>query len=290
MRKFVRIISAVVVLLFFSFCNLPKPDHTVTVMTFNIRFDNPGDGINAWSNRIPVTKAYMSQETPDILGVQESLYHQNLDLLEIMPGYAYVGTGRDDGKEGGEFSPIFYRKEVFELLEDAQFWLSETPDVPGSIGWEAILPRVVTWAKLKHVQSGKELFVFNTHYSHVSDLARRKSMEFMADKINEIAGDHPVIVLGDFNITQGSDLYHHMVAHLEEKNGLQNAEYLSQQPVSLADATFNAFRDGIEPRVIDYIFVDNNFDVLSYAVDIVKEDEVFISDHWPVKAVLKLKP
>ncbi len=288
MKKHFLTIKLVIVLFGWISCSPQKTEQTIKVMTYNVRFDNPADGINAWPNRIPLNEAYMRQETPDIVGMQENLHHQNLDLLRIMPGYAYVGTGRDDGKEGGEFSPIFYRTDVFELLDDSQFWLSETPDVPGSIGWEAVLPRIVTWAKLKHLQSGMELYVFNTHYSHVSDLARKKSMEFMSEKINEIAGDHPVIVLGDFNITKGSDLYHHMITHLKENNGLQNAQYLSKEPVTGADATFNAFRDGIEPRVIDYIFVDENFQVLSYAVDIVKDGEIFISDHWPVQAVLRL--
>lgn len=290
MKKHFLIIKLVIVLFAWIGCGPQRSEQIIKVMTYNVRFDNPADGINAWPNRIPLNQEYMNQEMPDIVGMQENLHHQNLDLLRIMPGYAYVGTGRDDGKEGGEFSPVFYRTDVFELLDNSQFWLSETPDVPGSIGWEAVLPRIVTWAKLKHSQTGMELFVFNTHYSHVSDLARRKSMEFMSDKINEIAGEHPVIVLGDFNITKGSDLYHHMVAHLKENNGLLNAEYLSQKPVTWADATFNAFRDDIDPRVIDYIFVDENFEVLSYAVDIVKDGEIFISDHWPVKAVLKLKP
>lgn len=272
-----------------SSCGSPEKDVTIKVMTFNVRFDNPGDGVNAWPNRIPIVEKYMNEEMPDIVGMQENLHHQNQDLLQIMPGYAYVGTGRDDGKEGGEFSPIFYRKEVFELLEDAQFWLSETPDVPGSIGWEAIFPRVVAWAKLQHIESGNALFVFNTHFSHVSDLARRKSMEFMAEQVNAIAGAYPIIVMGDFNITKGSDLYFDMIAHLDQNNNLSNAEYLSETPVKNADATFNAFRDDIAPRVIDYIFVDDHFDVLSYGVDKVKEGDVFISDHWPVRAELRVR-
>jgi len=287
MKKFALLLS--LLFLFFAFCNTQKPEQQLKVMTFNIRYDNPNDAPNHWQARIPVVQQYMNQEMPDILGVQESLFHQNEDLLRIMPGYAYIGTGRDDGRQSGEYSPIFYRTNKLELLENGQFWLSETPHVPGSIGWEAILPRVVSWGKFRYLESGRVLFVFNTHFSHVSDLARRKSMEFMSLKIKEIAGDQPIVVTGDFNITKGSELYHHMIAHLKENNNLQNAEFISRDPVVDADATFNAFRHDIEPRVIDYIFVDHHFSVQSYRVDKILENDVFISDHWPVTAVVSLK-
>ncbi len=276
-------------LLLFNFCSSEPPGHEIKVMSLNVRFDNPADGINAWEHRIPLMETYMAEEMPDILGVQESLHHQNEDLLQIMSGYAYVGTGRDDGLRSGEFSPVFYRTQTFTLMEHGQFWLSETPDIPGSIGWEAILPRVVSWAKLKHRESEREMVVFNTHFSHVSDLAREKSMEFMSDQIQKIAGEFPVIVTGDFNITKGSPLYDYMIDHLEQNNGLRNVEYYSQQPVVNADNTFNAFRDDTDPRVIDFIFTDNQFEVKNFSVDQVKDDGFFISDHWPIKAVLQLK-
>jgi endonuclease/exonuclease/phosphatase family metal-dependent hydrolase len=269
--------------------NLQAQDHQIKVMSFNVRFDNPADGINAWEYRLPIIKDYMEQETPDIIGMQESLHHQNLDLLKIMPSYQYVGTGRDDGKESGEFSPIFFRTDRFTLIDHSRFWLSETPDVPGSIGWEAVLPRIVTWVKLRHTESGKDLYVFNTHFSHVSDLARRKSMEFMSEQIKSIAGDERVIVTGDFNITKGSQLYYDMLEQFQEYNDLQNTELISGEPVFDAESTFNAFRHDTEPRVIDYIFTDSHFDVLSYGVDKAIRNCVFISDHWPVKAVLVLK-
>ncbi len=254
------------------------------VMTFNVRFDNPGDGINAWEHRIPLAEKYISKVAPDIIGIQESLHHQNTDMIKIMPGYQYIGTGRDDGRQGGEYSPIFFRSDRFELLGYGQFWLSDTPDVPGSIGWEAVLPRVVAWARLKDGESGLDLYVFNTHFSHVSDLARRKSMEFMSEQIRKIAGDHRVIVTGDFNITRGSELYDDMLAHFYRNNRLQNAELISRTPAVGAESTFNAFREKVAARVIDYIFVSDHFRVAAYQVDRFKQDGVFISDHWPVWA------
>lgn len=276
-----RIIPLIFLLL--TFCTPEKPAHELKVMSFNVRFDNPDDGINAWPNRIRLVEKYMNDEMPDILGVQESLFHQNEDLLAIMPGYAYVGSGRDDGENGGEFSPIFFRTDKFELLDHSQFWLSETPDAPGSIGWAAVLPRVVAWAKLKHKESGKVVFVFNTHFSHVSDEARRKSMEFLSDQIREIAGDSRVILTGDFNIIKGSELYYEMQDRFLEQNFLQNAELILQEPYTGGKSTFNAFRRDMEPRVIDFIYVNEYFSVKIYSIDKITEGDIFISDHWPVK-------
>lgn len=261
--------------------------YEIKVMTFNIRFDNPQDAPNHWSARLPLVGRYLNEEKPDIMGVQEALFHQNADLLNILPGYAYVGTGRDDGQLGGEFSSLFYRTDVFEVIEHSQFWLSENPHTAGSVGWEAILPRVVAWAKLRHIHSGQTVFAFNTHFSHVSDLARRRSMEFMAGMMHEIAGDAPVIVTGDFNIRRGSDLYNDMVDHFYRNNLLQSAA-LAPEVEHTNEATFNGFSDEDHDAVIDYIFVSPHFKVRSYDVDLIREDGVFISDHWPVKATVKL--
>ncbi|TVQ82947.1 MAG: endonuclease/exonuclease/phosphatase family protein [Bacteroidetes bacterium] len=279
-------ISLAILILIFAGCTPRTTTYELTVMTFNVRFDNPNDGINAWPNRIPLVEKYMNENLPDIVGMQENLHHQNEDLLRIMPGYAYVGTGRDDGEKGGEFSPIFFRTDVFELLDHSQFWLSETPDIPGSIGWAAVLPRVVVWAQLKHRESGKELFVFNTHFSHVSDEARRRSMQFLSDQIEAIAGENRVIVTGDFNITKGSELYYEMLERFAMQNNLQNAELLATETFNSDAGTFNAFRHNIEPRVIDFIFVDDHFTVETYSIDLVKDGDIFISDHWPVKVQL----
>ncbi len=287
MKKLIYIVP--VLLILFTNCTTQPSQVELKVISFNMRFDNPGDAPNDWPSRMPLVETYMKNEMPDVMGVQEALYHQNEDMLKMMPGYAYIGSGRDDGKQSGEFSSVFYNTKILEILEDSQFWLSETPDVPGSIGWEAVLPRVVCWARFKHVESGKEFYFFNTHYSHVSDLARERSMEFMSEKIKEIAGDEPVIVTGDFNITQGSELYNYMESHLKEQNNLQNSSLIAEEVIPPADNTVTGFRDEIRPRVIDYIFVNEHFNVKSYAVDTYKQDSLFISDHWPVRVLLQTK-
>ena len=259
-------------------------EHELTVMTFNVRFDNPADGENRWEARIPIVRTYMEEAAPDIVGMQEVLVNQIEDLLDIMPGYAYVGTGRDDGRTGGEYSPIYYREDRFNLRDHGQFWLSETPEVPGSRSWDAAITRIVTWAALEDRQSGKTIYAFNTHFDHRGVQARLNSIELMAERITEIAGDKPVITVGDFNIRKESDDYKFMVSTFADRNGLTNAELISEAPVTGAESTFNGFRTDIEPRVIDFIFVDGNFSVSSYRVDEVMENGIFISDHWPVVA------
>jgi endonuclease/exonuclease/phosphatase family metal-dependent hydrolase len=288
MKLFKSLVIIIFYVMFFSGCSQQMKPVELKVISFNIRFDNPGDAPNNWPYRVPLVESYLQSEMPDLMGVQEALYHQNEEILRLMPGYAYIGTGRDDGWQSGEYSSVFYNTEKLVIIEHNQFWLSETPDVPGSIGWEAVLPRVVCWAHFKHLKSGFTFYLFNTHYSHVSDLARKMSLEFMSKKIKEIAGDHPVIVTGDFNITKGSDLYNHMESHLKEQNGLHNAELIAHEVVHPVDNTFNGFRNEINPRVIDYIFVNDHFDVKNYAVDQYKQDNLFVSDHWPVRANLQV--
>ncbi len=253
-------------------------------MTFNIRYDNPADGENRWESRIPVVTAYMDSTAPDIAGMQEVLHNQIVDLQNMMPGYSFIGTGRDDGKTGGEYSPIFFREDRFILHDHSQFWLSETPGVPGSRSWDAAITRIVSWAALEDRKSGEIIYAFNTHFDHRGVEARRKSAELISEKIREIAGTSPVLLMGDFNIRRNSDDYIFMNRVFTENNRLTNAEMISEAPVTGAESTFSGFRHDIEPRVIDFIFVDDNFNVIFYRVDEVMENGIFISDHWPVIA------
>lgn len=265
------------------------------VVTFNIRYANPADGVNRWENRIPVVRSYFAQEMPDIIGMQEVLHSQILDLQNMLPGYSYVGTGRDDGKQGGEYSPIFYQDDVLNLIEHSQFWLSETPDIPGSRSWDAAITRIVTWAKFEHKASGKTFYCFNTHFDHRGVFARQMSSNLMSEKISTIAGSSPVIAMGDFNIrknhaTLGSALYYNLTGVFKDNNSLLNSEYISNTPVNTGGATSNGFRPnwtvGQAGDAIDYIFVNDRFNVESYRVDRIMDGEVFISDHWPVVSIL----
>ncbi|RYD45905.1 MAG: endonuclease/exonuclease/phosphatase family protein, partial [Verrucomicrobiaceae bacterium] len=176
--------------------------------TYNIRYDNPGDVEkgNSWQQRAPVIAGLIRFHEFDVLGTQEAFHHQLLDLQKLLPDYAYVGCGRDDGKEAGEHAAIFYRKDKFTLLDSGTFWLSQTPEKPGK-GWDADLPRICTWAKLRKNGDGKVLFAFNTHFDHRGVQARLESARLIVARIREIAKDEPVILTGDFNVDQTSESY-----------------------------------------------------------------------------------
>ena len=267
------------------------------VMTFNVRYDNPKDGINQWNNRIPVIKSYFSTDKPDIIGMQEVMHNQLLDLKNILQEFEYIGKGRSNGKTEGEYCPVFYKKDKFKLLEDSQFWLSETPEIAGSKDWDAAITRIVTWAKFEHKISSKIFYFFNTHFDHKGIVAKQMSTDLMSEKIKTIAGDYPVIVTGDFNIRKNlredqnpmiKALYYNLTGTFYDNNSLSDTKTISIIPSKTigATGTRNFRRDsshiGNAGDAIDYIFVSEHFDVETYGVDRVMKGKVFISDHWPV--------
>ncbi|MEE4178500.1 MAG: endonuclease/exonuclease/phosphatase family protein [Bacteroides sp.] len=274
----------------FLFLSCSKREIEIKVISFNVRFDNPGDGNNAWPNRIPLVKQYLEEESPDIIGFQEALHHQVEDLSAMLPGYDWVGSGRDDGKEQGEYTPVFFKKSEFELADKGQFWLSYTPEIPGSIGPGALLPRITTWAKLIHKPSKTSLYFFNTHFSHVSDEARQLSAEIIAEKMKQIAGKAPLILTGDFNIEYGSDTYQLVSQQFLAGNQLINtfAKNMEENTAELPK-TYNGFSEANTGAFIDFIFTKKSFSIKGYSVDKVKAGDIFISDHWPVKILLELK-
>jgi len=161
-------------------------------MTFNIRLDTPADGDNAWPYRKEMAASMVRFHRADVAGLQEVLHHQVTQLDSLLQDYARIGTGRDDGARNGEYSPIFYNKEKLECLQNGQFWLSENPGTPG-IGWDAACPRIVTWGKFRNRHNRKTFYHFNTHFDHVGQTARRESARLIKRKIQEIAGDAPVV-------------------------------------------------------------------------------------------------
>jgi endonuclease/exonuclease/phosphatase family metal-dependent hydrolase len=289
------IIRTIIFLLTISItgCN-SKNDYKLHVVTFNIRLDLARDGVNRWENRVPLVYSYFNEEKPDIIGMQEVLHSQLLDLNDMLTDYDYVGTGRSDGIHGGEYSPIYFRTDRFELINHSQVWLSENPYSAGSIGWDAAYPRVVTWAELKDRKAGKIIYVFNTHFDHRGMEARKESIRLMSETMSTVAEDAPLIAMGDFNIRKnhpdiGNELYSVLIDTFMGSNFLLNSEYISKNPTLSAGATFNGFRENwrdAPPYAIDYIFVNESFDVNEYRIDHVTEGEVFISDHWPVISIL----
>ncbi|UGU15081.1 endonuclease/exonuclease/phosphatase family protein [Sinomicrobium kalidii] len=261
-------------------------DSTLTVFSYNIRYANPGDGINTWEHRREWLAESISFFEGDIVGAQEVLHSQLKDLLSLLPEYAYVGVARDDGRTKGEFSPILYRKDRFELLQNETFWLSDTPEKVGSVGWDAALPRIVTWAKFRDRNTGKIFFFFNTHFDHKGEQARRESAKLIASKVKKIAGNLPAFITGDFNSTPDSEAYGVMDADEDIFNTSEKAEK-SYGP----DFTFNGWKINPDPEkhhVIDYIFFKGNIKIYKHHVLDIQRGERFASDHYPVIVKAKL--
>jgi endonuclease/exonuclease/phosphatase family metal-dependent hydrolase len=253
------------------------------VISFNVRYASDGDGINKWDNRVPLIKTYFEENEPDILGMQEVLPRQLEDLKKLLPDYGFVAAGRSDGKAKGEACPVFYRKDLFNRIESGNFWLSETPDEPGSMDWDTHFPRIVTWVHLVSKITGKEFFVFNTHFSHISEEARVNSADMLLKQIRKRSGDSPVILTGDFNTPEGSQPYKRLIQGGEDEIELTNAEDLAQTTYN-GEITYNAFDPEYTGSRIDFIFVTDDFKIRTHSVDEIQKDSVFISDHYPVRA------
>ena len=257
----------------------------INIMTFNIRFNNPGDSINAWPNRIEMVNGLLKFYEPGIFGLQEALYGQILDIQEGLPDYEWFGVGRDDGDKAGEFIPIFYNTKKFILLEKGHFWLSENCEKPG-LGWDAACNRITTWGKFQSKVSGKKFFVFNTHFDHMGVEARKNSAVLIREKIEKMTNgnDLPVILTGDFNLTPDQEPISLI------KKYMTDSRDISEQPPYGPVGTYNGFKPGSEgDRRIDYIFVQGGIKVLKYAVLSDSKENRTPSDHLPVFVKLQLK-
>lgn len=254
-----------------------------TAMSFNIRYDNPEDGPSAWPHRAEWVANEMTKA--DLIGVQEALAHQVNQLATQLSGYEWIGVGRDDGKDAGEFAPIFYKAEVFELLDTVTFWLSETPDVPGSRGWDAALPRIATAAYLSVRDTEIRFWVINTHFDHRGNQARLESAKLLTSRARLLAEDAPVLMLGDFNTTPETEAYEVLTADL-----LQDARTVTKNPPEGPIGTFSGFleRESLPEARIDYVFVSSAWTVQSYEAVVAVSEGRYVSDHLPVKARIRL--
>src|SRR5690606_657317 len=250
---------------------------TLNIASYNIRYANPNDAPDTWDKRHPVIINMIKFHEMDIIGIQEGLNHQVFNLSEGLPEYGYVGVGRDDGAEKGEFSAIFYNKEKVKVLESNTFWLSEDTTQPNK-GWDAQLPRICTWAKFESLETGKQFFVFNTHFDHVGVKARSESASLIVKKAKEIAGNGTVILTGDFNIDQRNEAYKR-IAGSDRFNDSYEVAYL----VYANNGTFNSFDNTKSTdRRIDHIFVTNDVKVEKYGILTDSYHNRFPSDHFPV--------
>lgn len=235
------------------------------VGSYNIRYKNSGDSVkgNVWEKRCQVICDQVNFMSPDIFGTQEVLHGQLLDMLDRLDGYDYIGVGRDDGAKAGEYAAVLYKTDRLRLLDQGNFWLSETPDRPG-LGWDAACVRVCSWGKFaRQTASDDEAFYFfNLHMDHVGVTARREGAKLVVRKIREIAQGAPVIVTGDFNVDQTDEIY-----SIFTQSGLLVDSYNAARLRFAENGTFNSFNPDLytESR-IDHIFVSPGSHVDAYGV------------------------
>jgi len=252
-------------------------------MTFNLRLHTSDDNENAWPNRVDKVATVIKKYNPVMFGIQEGFHSMLTELNEYLDDYEWVGEGREGGQLG-EYSAIFYKKSKLKVVEQGQFWLSETPEEVASISWESSFPRICTWAQFAWKTAGNEQFyVFNTHLDHISEEARDKGIELIWNAVSTKRGKRalPAILTGDMNSIPSS----HVIQFLRGKRELVDAYQCLKEEVG---ATFHNFLGGEEGEPIDYIFVTKDIKVLDTIVDRSEMNGAFPSDHYPIIATVSL--
>ena len=252
----------------------------LNVGTYNLRFDNPRDSGNLWVNRAPIVAGLIKFHAFDVFGTQEGLLNQLEDIKTALPEYAYYGIGRDDGKNKGEHSAIFYKKAKFTVVKSGDFWLSTTPEQPGP-GWDAHINRICSWLLLQDKQSKKQFYFFNVHYDHQGVEARRQSSQLILQKIKAIAGKVPAIFTGDLNGGHQSQWYLAL-----KQSGFLKDTYDQVTPYE-NNGTFNGFGGTVTTsEVIDHIFITAAFKVQQWGILSDSYRGKYPSDHFPVQALI----
>ena len=253
----------------------------LTIMSVNIRYDNDYDLENSWKERREDVVKLITKNQPTILGIQEGLLHQLEYIDSSLVNYTYIGVGRGDGIEKGEFSPIFYDTTIYEVTNISTFWLSESQDT-ASVGWDAALERICSYGLFENRSTKKKFWVFNTHFDHIGKKARAKSASLILQIISDVNSNNlPLLLMGDLNSTPKEK----PIRILEKE--MSNSTEVSATIESDFSYTYNGFSDEDEMKRIDYIFI-KGMDVLSYIViEDRRENGNFISDHFPI--VIRVK-
>jgi len=272
-----------------------KPE--LLVMTFNIRYGTAKDGDNSWDKRKDLAFDVLRRHSPDVVGLQEALRSQIDDIRAALPEYGELGLGRDDGKAGGEYSAILYKKDKMAVTESGTFWLSDTPAVPGSKSWGNDITRICTWGRFVRKGAGVAFYLFNTHLDHQSQPSRQRSAVLLARRIAERERPDPVLVTGDFNAGEDNPAVRYLRGEVELAAG--NDDF-AKTPVVLVDTfrvlhadatdvrTFHAFKGDRSGDKIDYILAQPGTKVLQAEILHDNKDNRYPSDHFPVLASLCL--
>lgn len=272
--KFLLIIA-----LFITTANLKA--QSFNVATFNVRYDNPKDSGNLWIDRAPIVANLIRFHDFDVFGIQEGLKNQLDDISAALPQFARYGRGRDDGKEAGEHSAIYYKKDKFKLVKSGDFWLSETPNTPGK-GWDATCcNRICSWVYLEDIKTNKKFYLFNAHFDHQGVIARKESGKLILQKIKEIAGNEPALFTGDLNGNRQSEWYLTVANSVILKDAYKNVRYPYEN-----NSSSNGFRIPRGMGVIDHIFMSKQFTASKWGILTDTYFGKFPSDHFPVMATV----
>lgn len=247
-----------------------------SIMSYNIKLDYPKEGKDSWTNRKPFMTNQIKFYEPDVLGVQEALPNQMKDLDSLLTDYSFVGVGRDNGKNEGEFSAIFYKNDKLQVIESSTFWLSQTPNQV-SMGWDAVCNRVCTYALFQHKKTKEKFWVFNTHFDHVGKEARSKSAILILKKIKTFNKESfPVFLTGDFNMEPNHESIDYITQTLKDSKTISKIDFGPE-------GTFNGFNfDQPVTKRIDYVFVSDDVKVNKYAALSDNWNLQYPSDHLPV--------
>ena len=260
-----------------------KKNTPFNLISYNIRMNTPGDGVNAWPLRKDKVAGLLNFHQADIFNVQEALPEQMDDLVNSFPDFDNVGVGRDDGKRAGEHMGVFYKKSRFEKLTDGMFWLNESTAQPG-LGWDALCNRTVTWIKLKDKITKKSFYVFNTHFDHRGIKAREESAKLILKSIKEINKENlPLMLTGDFNLTKKTEPVQLILKELND------AKDKSQSLPYGPDGTSGGFDVKLMPRTIDFIFINEKVEVVRHGILSDSFGLFYPSDHLPVLVEVKIQ-
>ncbi|MEX0977823.1 MAG: endonuclease/exonuclease/phosphatase family protein [Pirellulales bacterium] len=261
-------------------------DEIVRVMTFNIRYGTADDGESSWDKRKELLVDTIRNFDPDLLGTQEVLAMQVDFLVEHLEDYTLVGVGRNDGKRRGEFAAALFKSRRFEPIDSGNFWLSETPETPGSKSWDSSLPRIVTWVKLRDRQAdGKEIYFVNTHWDHRGQVARVESGKLIRKWLSEHARGTSVIMTGDLNVTDSHEGFRALVSDEGEPRLADVYRQVHPEPHP-EEASSHGFSGRKNGRRIDFILATPDWKASEATIDRTNRDGRYPSDHYPVTAVL----
>ncbi|MDM1296697.1 endonuclease/exonuclease/phosphatase family protein [Sphingobacterium sp. N143] len=255
---------------------------TIVFASYNVRVDVTADApAHKWSDRKTMIANLIKTHKFDIFGVQEAKDNQMADLQSLLPDFNHLGSGRE-ANGTGEHTAIFYNKSKFSILASGNFWLSETPTVKGSIGWDAVHPRVCTWAKIRDIASNTSFFYFNTHLD-LTTLSQTNGVKLVLAKIKEISGTNPVVLSGDFNSNQTTNQYN----ILQTSGVVKDAYTLNHYPYNPKGHTYNGWDiNRVANSRIDHIFVSSHFQVDQFNIIIDTYNNSLPSDHYPVRVRL----